>query len=72
MVMSIKVKTEVIDNYRKENKLTVEQFCKKCNITKNAYYKFMKNQLDKVNASVLYNIAVTLHILSKDLLEIDK
>lgn len=70
--MSTKVKTEVIDKYRKENNLTVEQFCKKCNISKNAYYKFMKSQLTMVKIDVLYNIAVTLNVLCKDLLDYDE
>ncbi|MDE7454529.1 MAG: helix-turn-helix domain-containing protein [Clostridia bacterium] len=69
--MSTKVKTEVINNYRKENNLTVEQFCQKCNISKSAYYKFMNNQIDKVKISVLYNIAVTLNVLCKYLLDYD-
>lgn len=43
--MTIKFKTEIIYNYRKENGLTVEQFCKKCGITQKSYYKIMRNEL---------------------------
>lgn len=70
--MSIKVKTEIIDNYRKENKPAVEQFCKKCNISKSAYYNFMKGQPNKVNSGVLNNIVTAIHILCEELLNIDK
>lgn len=68
--MATKVNTELIDNYRKENNLTVKQFCKKCDITKYAYYKFMKSQLN-IPISILYNIVVTTNLYCKDLLEID-
>lgn len=69
--MSTKVKTEVIDNYRKQNKLTVHQFCRKCNISENAYYKFMKSQFSKIRISVVYNIAVTLNMHCEDLIDDD-
>lgn len=68
--MATKVRTELIEKYRKENNLSVEQFCKKCDITKYSYYKFMKSQLN-ISMRVLYNIAVTTNLYCRDLLEDD-
>lgn len=70
--MTVKVKTESIDNYRKKNNLTVEQFCKECHISKNTYYKFMKSQLAELSARVLLKIAITINIRCDDILIIAK
>lgn len=49
-------KFELIEKFRRENKLGVEEFCKKCKIAMQTYYK-IKNQLLNVRASAVFKIA---------------
>ena len=71
-MMTDKVRTELIDNYRKEHNLTVEQFCKECHISKNTYYKFIKSRLSELKAEALFKIAKTTKLRCDDLLGIKK
>lgn len=70
ILMTTTVKTEIIIDYRKANNLTVEEFCKKCNISKQVYYKLMKSNLN-FRAEALYNIGKNTNLLSNDLLIIE-
>lgn len=42
--MSNNIKTSLITNYMKKNKMTKTVFCKKCNISYNTLKKILKNQ----------------------------
>lgn len=68
ILMKLRVKTEVIENYRKENRLTVEQFCKKCGISQKSYYKFVNGQLH-IRITVLLKILHAMNIKYSDLIE---
>ncbi|MBQ7797769.1 MAG: helix-turn-helix transcriptional regulator [Clostridia bacterium] len=59
-------KTELINKFRKENKLTVEKFCKLCNIAVSSYYKIINQQL-KCRSSIVFKIARLMHIRMSDL-----
>ena len=52
---------DYIKEFRKEKKLTVEEFCKKCKITKGEYYRFLKGDLT-INPYVLIEIC---HLTNK-------
>lgn len=64
----LKVKTEIIENYRKENGLTIERFCKKCGISQKSYYKFVNGQLH-IRISVFLKILRAMNIKYSDLIE---
>lgn len=68
ILMKLRVKTEVIENYRKENRLTVEQFCKKCGISQKSYYKFVNGQLH-IRITVFLKILRTINIKPRDIIE---
>lgn len=63
----LKTKTEIITNYRKENNLTIKQFCRKCKISAAVYYKIMHNQLN-VRASAVVRVAKELNVRLDDLI----
>lgn len=65
--MTVKIRTEIIDNYRKENRLTVEQFCKKCGITQKSYYKIMRNELN-IHIATYVKLLNELRVYSEDML----
>lgn len=53
--------THLIDEFRKENELTVVEFCKLCKIAIETYYKTIKEQL-KCVPSVIFKILKVLNI----------
>lgn len=68
--MATRVKAEVIEKYRKDNKLTVEKFCNKCSISKQTYYRLMRGNLN-INALTLIKIYNATGLLCSEILEID-
>ena len=70
--MGLEIKSELIDNYRKENNLTVAQFCKKCKISKNTYYNLMKSQVNDMRLETLRKIAEITKLRCDDILGITK
>lgn len=54
-------KIELIKNYIKENNLTVNKFCKICNVKKHVYYKILHNKLN-FDANNIFRIARILEI----------
>lgn len=67
--MKLTVKTELIENYRKENNLTVHRFCKKCDISEQTYYKFMNGQLN-LRLSIILKILRTMNVRAGDIIEV--
>lgn len=59
-------KTDLIENFRKENNLTVELFCRICQITKQAYYKIINQQL-KCKIVNLFKVARVMKISISEL-----
>ena len=59
-------KTELIEEFRKENRLSVERFCKQCNICMATYYKIMHQQLN-FRSSVMFKIARAMGVEMKRL-----
>ena len=59
-------KTELIENFRKENKLSVIQFCRLCKISQDLYYKVINQQL-KCRASSIFKIARVINVSMSDL-----
>ena len=59
-------KTELIENFRKQNNLTVIKFCKLCKIYEGSYYKIINQQL-KCRASVIFKIARAMNIHMSEL-----
>ena len=49
-------KIELIENFRRDNRLTVENFCRQCKIAMPTYYK-IKNQTLDIRASAVFKIA---------------
>ncbi len=66
--MYLRVKVEVLDSYRKDNNLTIEQFCKKCGISQKSYYKFVNGQLH-IRITVFLKILRTMNIKPRDIIE---
>lgn len=66
--MTTKIKTEVIDNYRKKNNLTVEQFCKKSGISYGTYRRLIQQQT-RIRLTVIIKVLNTINIKSSDLIE---
>ena len=64
----VKVQVEIIDNYRKEHSLTIRQFCKKCGISLQSYYKFINGQLH-IRITVFLKILRTMKNKSSDIIE---
>lgn len=54
------VNTKIIEDYRKENQLSVTKFCKLCQITPGTYKKIMSNE--SFNIKALFKIAKILGI----------
>ena len=54
------IKTELIENYLKENKLTKAQFCKICNISPSTFKRIMSNGNFRINA--LFKVARVIEI----------
>lgn len=65
--MELTIKTELITDYIKQNHLTIKEFCKKCKMSPNTYYRIMKGATN-INIRIIYNIAVEMNILCKDLI----
>lgn len=42
--MNKKLKTEIIEEYIKNNKITVKEFCKQCGISTSTYYRMMSGK----------------------------
>lgn len=64
--MELTIKTELIANYIKQNKLTIKEFCKRCKISQETYYRIM-NGCTNIRSSTLYRILVETDILCDDL-----
>ena len=61
-------KTELIENYIKENKISKIEFCKRCKLSIGTLNKVLSNQLNfKLNA--IFKIARVLNIEIKDICE---
>ena len=55
------IKTELVENYIKENNLTKTKFCKLCGINYNQYQKFMANNLN-FDVIVLFRIGRLINV----------
>ncbi len=56
-----KFQTSFISDYRKRYGLTIREFCKKCNISTQSYYKIIRNDFN-VMSSTVFRICKTLKI----------
>ena len=56
-----KIKTSLIQKYIKENNLTKQQFCKKCNISTSVLNKILNEQYN-IHISALFKIAKVINI----------
>lgn len=54
------INTQLIENYIKENNLSITAFCRKCRIGLKTFYKIMLN--NNVMTSSLYKIAKCINI----------
>ena len=54
------INTQLIENYIKQNKLSMSGFCKKCNIDLNTFYNIMLNK--NVMISSLYKVSQGMNI----------
>ena len=61
------IKTEIIENYRKENNLTKKDFCKLCKIGTHTYQRLLTNQ--NFNITALIKIANVMNIHACKLFE---
>ena len=55
------IKTELITNYIKSHKLTIKEFCMRCKISTNIYYKIINNKIN-IKINNLFKIANLLKI----------
>lgn len=53
---NIKLNTQLIKNYLKENNLSITKFCEMCNIGRSSYYSFMRSNL-RIKATIFVKIA---------------
>ena len=60
------INTELIKEYINRNKLTIKQFCARCEISYYSYLKIMKKTITKFRP--LYNIAVIIKVNMRDLI----
>lgn len=65
--MKLIIKTELIKNYITTNNLTVKEFCEKCKISQNTYYRIVKGYT-KIRISTLYRILVQTNLFCEDIL----
>lgn len=61
-----KIRTDIIEDYRKAHKMTIKDFCEFCNISQYAYRKFMNK--NPVKIKVIFKIVNVLNISSDKLL----
>lgn len=54
------INTQLIENYIKENNLSMSRFCKKCDINLETFYKIMLNK--NVMISSLYKVSQGMNI----------
>lgn len=66
VMKKIYINIEIIKKYLKTNNLTIKKFCELCGI-KYYNYRQLINQEGRVNAQVLYKIAITTNIKVKDM-----
>ena len=58
--MNKKVNVDLILQFKKANKLTIEEFCKQCNICVRTYYKIIKGK--SANLQSLFGIARAMNV----------
>lgn len=68
--MTVKIRTEIIENYRKENNLTISAFCKKCGISHKTYYRIMQGHTN-IRLPPIIKILNTMNILCSDIIVVD-
>lgn len=59
--MKAKIKTEIFENFMKENNLSKSQFCKMCKISPSTFKKIMNNDLHFCT-SALFKIEKTIKV----------
>ena len=64
--MKSEVNSKLILEYRKANRLTIKEFCKKCNISAPTYYKLLKYGND-YQITTLFNIARAMNVSISEL-----
>lgn len=64
--MKSKIDIVKLNNYRKENGLSLTAFCKKCGIGINTYNKMVNNDMN-YRTTALFKVARTMEIQIKDL-----
>ena len=65
--MKLTIKTELITNYIEQNHLTIKEFCAKCQISKNTYYKIMKGNTN-IYSMTMYKILAQTNLFCEDIL----
>ena len=60
------IKTEIIENYLKENNISKYKFCKLCNVSRNIFDKIMANDTN-FGIKALFKIARILNIEAHEL-----
>lgn len=65
--MKIALKTELITDYIKRNNLTIKEFCKRCKISTNTYYRIMSGET-RIRIIAIYNILTEMNVLSEDII----
>ena len=69
-IKTIGVRKDLIEEYRIKNNLTVEEFCRKCNIL-SASYKKMFKKWDNFYIINVYKIAEVMNVPTSDLFEFE-
>ena len=65
--MKLAIKTELITAYLQQNNLTIKEFCKRCNISVDTYYRIMQGDTH-IRITTFYRILVETHLFCEDIL----
>ena len=59
-------RTDLIKQFRKENKLTIKRFCRMCKISSYTYYKIINQELD-CKITNLFRVAQAMNLSMSEL-----